>query len=148
MNSYSRLAGLLSATAACALGQTVHPVANMFRPQATPADSVYNVSMLMLAICAAIFLVVGGFLAFTIVRFRRRRRDDGREPAQVYGSNRIEVAWTVIPILIVLVLSMRRRAPSWRYRTSECRRTRLRSPSWGTSGGGNSGIRRTNSTSR
>ncbi len=106
MNSYSRLAGLLSATAACALGQTVHPVANMFNPQATPADSVYNVSMLMLAICAAIFLVVGGLLAFTIVRFRRRKMDDSREPAQVYGSNRIEIAWIVIPVLIVIVLSM------------------------------------------
>jgi cytochrome c oxidase subunit 2 len=78
----------------------------MFKPQATPADSAYNVSMLMLAICAAIFLVVGGLLAFTIVRFRRRKMDDGREPAQVYGSNRIEIAWIVIPVLIVIVLSM------------------------------------------
>jgi len=78
----------------------------MFKPQATPADSTYNVSMLMLAICAAIFLVVGGLLAFPVVRFRRRKVDDSREPAQVYGSNRIEIAWIVIPVLIVIVLSM------------------------------------------
>jgi cytochrome c oxidase subunit 2 len=89
-----------------AFGQRVHSVANMFKPQATPADSAYNVSMLMLAICATIFLVVGGLLAFTVVRFRRRKMDDGREPAQVYGSNRIEIAWIVIPVLIVIVLSM------------------------------------------
>jgi cytochrome c oxidase subunit 2 len=106
MDLSSRLTGLFFATGAFAFGQSVHPVANMFKPQATPADSVYNVSMLMLAICAAIFLVVGGLLAFTIVRFRRRKMDGNREPAQVYGSNRIEIAWTVIPILIVLVLSM------------------------------------------
>jgi cytochrome c oxidase subunit 2 len=106
VDSPSRLTSLLFATAALALGQSVHPVANMFDPKATPADSVYKVSMLMLAICAAIFLVVGGLLAFTIVRFRRRKMDNGREPAQVYGSNRIEIAWTVIPSLIVLVLSM------------------------------------------
>ena len=106
MASYSRLAGLLCATAAFALGQSVHPVANMFDPQATPADAVFNVSMLMLAICAAIFIVVGGLLAFAIVRFRRRGKDDTREPIQVYGSNKIEVAWTVIPVLIVVVLSM------------------------------------------
>jgi len=106
MDSPSRLAGLLFATAAFAFGQNAHPVANMFQPQATPADSVYNVSMLMLAICAAIFLVVGGLIVFTIVRFRSRKMDDSREPVQVYGSNRIEIAWTVIPILIVLVLSM------------------------------------------
>ena len=32
------------------------------------------------------------------------RGDDGREPPQVYGSNQVELAWTVIPVLIVLVL--------------------------------------------
>jgi cytochrome c oxidase subunit II len=106
MDSPPRLTSLLFATAVAAHGQNVHSVANMFDPRATPADSTFNVSMLMLAICAAIFVVVGGLLAFTVVRFRRRGMDDTREPAQVYGSNRIEVAWTVIPILIVLVLSM------------------------------------------
>jgi cytochrome c oxidase subunit 2 len=106
MNSSSRLAGLLFVTAVVAFAQGVHPVANMFDPKATPAESAFNVSMLMLAICAAIFLVVGGLLTFTIVRFRRRKMDDTREPAQVYGSNKIEVAWTVIPVLIVIVLSM------------------------------------------
>ena len=30
--------------------------------------------------------------------------NDGREPPQVYGSNQVELAWTVIPVLIVLVL--------------------------------------------
>jgi len=32
------------------------------------------------------------------------RRNAGREPAQVYGSTQIELAWTIIPILIVVVL--------------------------------------------
>jgi len=106
MNRYLRIAGALFVTAEFSFGQNVHSVANMFKPQATPAHSIFNVSMLMLAICAAIFIVVGGLLAFTILRFRRRKADDPREPAQIYGSNRIEIAWTVIPILIVLVLSM------------------------------------------
>ena len=74
MNSPSRLAGLLFATAAFVLGQSVHSVANVFKPQATPADSIYNVSMLMLAICAAIFVVVGDPLS------RTRNRDGERTP--------------------------------------------------------------------
>jgi cytochrome c oxidase subunit II len=106
MDCSFRLSGLLFATGALAFGQGLHPIANMFNPKATPAESAYNVSILMLAICAAIFLVVGGLLTFTIVRFRRRKMDDSREPAQVYGSNKIEIAWIVIPVLIVLVLSM------------------------------------------
>jgi cytochrome c oxidase subunit 2 len=51
-----------------------------------------------------IFLVVFSLLVYSVVKFRRRRHDDGREPAQVYGSNQVELAWTVIPVLIVLVL--------------------------------------------
>src|SRR5262249_52099386 len=53
---------------------------------------------------AAIFLLVGGLGVYAIVRFRRRRDDDGREPPQVYGSRQIELAWTVVPLLIVVVL--------------------------------------------
>ena len=79
-------------------------VTNIFKPLSTPAHAVYEISLLVLAICAGIFLVVGGLLAYTVIRFRQRPGDDGREPAQVYGSNQIELAWTVIPILIVSVL--------------------------------------------
>ncbi|MEI9975875.1 MAG: cytochrome c oxidase subunit II [Ignavibacteriota bacterium] len=86
-------------------GQGDHPVGNIFKPQATPAESVAHLSILVLGVCATIFLVVGGLMAFTLVRFRDRGNDE-HEPAQVYGSNRIEIAWTVIPFLIVFVLSM------------------------------------------
>jgi cytochrome c oxidase subunit 2 len=105
MKSFSRLANLWCLMATAALGQAVHAVGNIFKPQATPAQSVYSLSLLVLTVCATIFVVVAGLITFTIVRFRRRT-DDGQEPAQVYGSNRIEIAWTVIPILIVLVLTM------------------------------------------
>ncbi len=105
MNSFFRHAGLWRLMTAVALGQNVHPVGNIFKPEATPAESVYHLSILVVTVCAAIFLIVGGLLAFTIVRFRRKA-DDGHEPAQVYGSNQIEIAWTVIPVLIVFVLTM------------------------------------------
>jgi cytochrome c oxidase subunit 2 len=100
-----RITWLGCVATAVVLGQTVHQVGNIFDPQATPAESVYQLSLLVLAVCWAIFLVVGGLLTYTLVRFRRKV-DDGREPAQVYGSNHIEIAWTVIPILIVVVLTM------------------------------------------
>ena len=43
-------------------------------------------------------------LAYSVVKFRARVKDAGREPAQVYGSTQIQLAWTIIPILIVVVL--------------------------------------------
>jgi cytochrome c oxidase subunit 2 len=51
----------------------------------------------------AIFAVVCGLLVYALVRFRRTQ-DEGREPPQVYGSNQVELAWTVVPMLIVVVL--------------------------------------------
>jgi cytochrome c oxidase subunit II len=88
------------------MSSAVHSVANIFRPLSTPAESIYGLSMLVLAVCLVIFLVVAGLLTYTLLRFRRQTTDIDREPPQVYGSNQIEIAWTVIPIVIVLVLSM------------------------------------------
>jgi cytochrome c oxidase subunit II len=86
-------------------GVAEHRVQNIFNPLATPAESEYDIALFVLAITAAIFVVVAGLIVFTIARFRRRPEDDSRlEPPQVYGSNQIEAAWTVIPILIVFVL--------------------------------------------
>src|SRR5215475_9155439 len=79
-------------------------VTNIFRPLSIPAQAIREVSFLVLAICAGIFLVVGGLLAYTVIRFRQRPGDDGREPPQIYGSNQLEFAWTVIPIVTVFVL--------------------------------------------
>ena len=79
-------------------------VPSIFKPASTPANSIYHLSLFVLAICCAIFLVVFGLLLYAVVKFRARASDDGREPPQIYGSNQVELAWTVIPILIVVVL--------------------------------------------
>lgn len=79
-------------------------IPNIFAPASTPADSIYHLSLLVLAICGVIFVVVFGLLVYAVIKFRKRPEDDGREPPQIYGSNQVEVAWTVIPVLIVVVL--------------------------------------------
>jgi cytochrome c oxidase subunit 2 len=77
---------------------------SIFSPASTPAHSIYHLSLFVLAICGAIFVSVAAGLVFSVVKFRRQSGDDGSEPAQVYGSNQLELAWTVIPVLIVVVL--------------------------------------------
>jgi cytochrome c oxidase subunit II len=79
-------------------------VTNIFRPYAEPAQEVKELSLLVIAICATIFLIVAGLLVYTIIRFRQRPGDEASEPPQIYGSNQIELAWTVLPLLIVVVL--------------------------------------------
>jgi cytochrome c oxidase subunit 2 len=62
------------------------------------------VSIFTLVTTAAIFIVVFALLAYAVVKFRNKRGDDRSEPAQIYGSTQVELAWTVIPILIVIAL--------------------------------------------
>jgi len=77
---------------------------NIFAPAATPAKWIFDLSMLVLAVTLAIFIIVGGLLVYALIRYRSRPQDSHREPAQIYGSNQIELSWTVIPILIVVML--------------------------------------------
>ncbi len=77
---------------------------NIFDPAATPARSIFSLSMLVLSVTLAIFLIVGGLLVYALIRFRHRDSGSDQEPAQIYGSNQIELSWTIIPILIVVML--------------------------------------------
>jgi cytochrome c oxidase subunit 2 len=77
---------------------------SIFEPAGAPADAIRTLSLLVLGVTAVIFVIVGALLVYCLIRYRRRPGDDGREPPQVYGSNPVELAWTVVPVIIVFVL--------------------------------------------
>ena len=93
---------------AAALADTSQPLSptNIFAPASTPAKSIFGLSLFVLAVTGAIFFVVFTLLLYSVVKFRKTKSDDGREPPQVYGSNQVELAWTIIPTLIVVALFM------------------------------------------
>jgi cytochrome c oxidase subunit II len=77
---------------------------NIFAPQSTPARSILQLSIFVLTITGIIFAVVFTLLVYSVSKFRARSANANSEPAQVYGSTQIELAWTIIPILIVIIL--------------------------------------------
>jgi cytochrome c oxidase subunit 2 len=77
---------------------------NIFSQSSTPVIETNHLAWFVFAITGAVFVTVAGLLSFVIVRYRARKTDDTSEPPQIYGSNQIELAWTVIPVLIVVVL--------------------------------------------
>jgi cytochrome c oxidase subunit 2 len=77
---------------------------SIWAPASTSAHQIYGLSLFVLLITGTIFAVVGGMLVFVIIKYRVRGPDSLNEPAQVYGSVQVELAWTVIPVLIVVVL--------------------------------------------
>lgn len=80
------------------------PGTNIFAPQSTPAKSILDLSVFVLSITGIIFVVVFTLLVYSISKFHATAASANREPAQVYGSTQIELAWTIIPVLIVVVL--------------------------------------------
>jgi cytochrome c oxidase subunit 2 len=95
-----------------AWGDPTHQNLSIFDPVSPPAESIRNLSVLVLAITGFIFVVVEGILIYSIIRFRRGRQvtnlpqaaNATAEPPQVYGSKPIEIAWTAAPALVVFVL--------------------------------------------
>jgi cytochrome c oxidase subunit 2 len=92
---------LLAFDAAPALADTA-----TFRHPAGPAshamDDVYRA---VLGVTVTIFVLVGGWLLYSALRFRVRPGDPDIEPPQVHGSTRLELGWTLAPVLVLVALS-------------------------------------------
>jgi cytochrome c oxidase subunit 2 len=97
-------AAVVSALFLGASAFAVNSNTSIFSRDATPANDSYNLQLFVYAITTGIFLVVGSLGAYAVIKFRARPGDEKSEPVQIFGSNQIELSWTIIPILIVVVL--------------------------------------------
>lgn len=70
--------------------------------EATQVDGLFH---LLLVIGGGIFLLVQGLLVYSIVRFRAKPGDTS-DGANIHGSGLLEVAWTAVPAITVLVLTV------------------------------------------
>jgi cytochrome c oxidase subunit 2 len=59
----------------------------------------------MLGIAVTIFLLVEGLIIYSALRFRRRRGEEG-DGVALHGSSRLELAWTIVPAIIVIWLGI------------------------------------------
>jgi cytochrome c oxidase subunit II len=57
----------------------------------------------MLAICLAIFVAVFGVMFYSIWKHRKSK---GHKPANFHESTAVEIAWTVVPFLIVIAMAL------------------------------------------
>ena len=77
---------------------------NSFLPESTPAHEIYYLALFALTLTGCFFVVVASLLFYAVIKYRARKSDPEHEPAQVYGSTQVELAWTVIPIILIVVL--------------------------------------------
>ena len=72
-------------------------------PATEAGQDVFNLYLIVLALAGVVFIGVEGFIIYAVVRYKRQPGDDVL-PEQHHGNNLIEIIWTAIPTVIVLVL--------------------------------------------
>jgi len=99
---------LLFLTALLAAGCTQWADASAPQTTVFPASDInrqiLDLYALIFWMAVVVFVGVEGFLLYTIVRFRRRA--DNQMPTQTHGNTRLEVAWTILPSIVLLVIAI------------------------------------------
>lgn len=72
---------------------------NMPRGVSDTANAIYDLHMLILWICVVIGIGVFGAMFWSFIH---HRKSAGATPAQFHESTRLEIAWTIIPTLILI----------------------------------------------
>jgi cytochrome c oxidase subunit 2 len=92
---------LLPATSALAGNGGFAPVP----PESPNAEGIRQSFLFISAFVFAIFLLVEVLLVAFVIRYRRRNRPRHADGAQIHGANRLELAWTVGPVLILFAIA-------------------------------------------
>src|SRR4051812_13691726 len=103
----TRTAGMAALTVALAVfmaacGQN-HPD-SIFHQRTDFNRDVDKLFKLMIYAGTAVFIFVEAILILTLIKFRQRPGQ--AEPEHVHGNTTLEIAWTVIPLLILIVIGI------------------------------------------
>ena len=109
MNRISLLAGRLSAgllaasLSAVALANDMTTRYNLRTPASDMAENLYTLHNFLLVVCVLICVAVFGVMFYSIYAHRKSK---GHQPVDFHESTSLEIAWTVVPFLIVLVIGI------------------------------------------
>ena len=75
------------------------------RPAGEVAQTQYELMILSTVIMVLVVIVVTIIFLIVLFRFRRKKGDE-TIPKQVEGNHKLEIIWTVIPIILLIILSI------------------------------------------
>lgn len=73
---------------------------NTFAPSGDVARDQKNLFFLTMWPALAVLILVEGLLLYILFRFRRKKGDTGL-PEQVHGNNKLEIGWTIAPVILL-----------------------------------------------
>ena len=99
------IAGFALVVAGCSGGVGPANRQNSLRPQGKYADEVNNLFTPVFWVAVVVGVLVIGATIFAAVRYRHRPGRDDR-PKQTHGNTPIEIIWTLVPALILMVIAV------------------------------------------
>ncbi|PLT34332.1 cytochrome c oxidase subunit II [Bacillus sp. V5-8f] len=81
------------------------PFVSALQPAGEVAQRQFDLMILSTMIMVLVIIAVVVIFLIVIIRFRRKKGDD-TIPKQIEGSHKLEIIWTVIPILLLLILAV------------------------------------------
>ncbi len=96
------LGPVLILMSAAVVGAEVNQV-NMSQGATEVGRDIYNLHMLILGICTVIGIGVFGVMFYSIIYHRKSK---GVTPATFHESTKVEIAWTVVPFLILISMAV------------------------------------------
>lgn len=94
------LAGMVLLLSACGRADL-----STLKPQGPVAEEQFGLMKLTIAIMVIVVLVVFVIAGYVIIRYRRRPGDK-TIPVQVEGNHKLEIIWTVIPIILLIIIGI------------------------------------------
>lgn len=82
------------------------PYLTTLEPKGEGAEMQYSLMMISTIIMVVVVLVVTLIFIYVMFRFRERKGDENKIPKQVEGNHKLEIIWTVIPILLLIILAV------------------------------------------
>jgi cytochrome c oxidase subunit 2 len=79
------------------------PYLSTLKPAGEVAETQYDLMKLSTLIMVGVIVIVAIIFVLILVRFKRK---DDRIPKQVEGSHKLEIIWTAVPILLLLILAV------------------------------------------
>jgi cytochrome c oxidase subunit 2 len=73
-------------------------------PASENAEGIRHAYFLILIVTGFVFVVVETTLVVFLIRYRRRNRARDAEGPQVRGNTNLEIAWTVVPVLLLTAI--------------------------------------------
>lgn len=80
------------------------PYLSTLTPQGENGEMLYDLMLLTTALMGLVVLVVVIIFIFVSTKFHRTKATENMIPKQVEGSHKLEITWTVIPIIILLII--------------------------------------------